>query len=260
MAFRSMNIAHIAKFNSATSSEFLSAYETFVNDKISAGAGTPHKTFAPSSFRCNRRSWFRLRGTTPDTIKNPDPTLQFTADVGTACHRIIQSNLKELLKDDWIDVKDYMSTIKCPYEYVLTQSEDSLETQIEFKDPPIRFACDGILRWNGKYVMLEIKTSEFSSWNDLCDPKEEHIDQIKCYATLLQFDTVLVLYQERQYGGLKCYEMHIKEPERDEVINRMRYVQDMVKKNLAPEGLPVGDKWCSENYCPYYKKCQEYGR
>ncbi len=261
MAFRSWEAQHLARFNSATSSEFLDFYEEYIDNKIREAAARPsHSTFAASSFRCNRRSWFRLRGVEPDNVKVVDRTLNFTAEIGTACHRIIQSNLKDALKDDWISVEDHLKSIDFPYQYSLKVDDSGFEHQIEIVSPPIRFACDGIIRWRGKKYLLEIKTSEFSSWNSMTDPKEEHVDQIKCYATLLQLSGVLFLYQDRQYGEFKCYEVKITDIERQEVLNRFEYVMDMVKKNLAPEPLPRGDKWCTSAMCPYYKKCSEYGR
>lgn len=261
MAFRGWDAQHLARFNSATSSEFLDFYEGYVDSKIREGAARPsHLTFAASSFRCNRRSWFRLRGVKPDVAKTLDKTLNFTAEIGTACHRIIQKNLKAALGDDWVSVEDHIKEINFPYEYTIKADDDGFEHQIEIVSPPIRFACDGIIRWKGKKYLLEIKTSEFSSWDNLMDPKEEHVDQIKCYATLLQLDGVLFLYQDRQYGGFKCYEVAITSIEMQEVLDRFTYVLDMVEKNLAPDPLPKGDKWCSPSMCPYYKKCSEYGR
>ena len=261
MGFRTLDFAHLARFNSSVSCSFLDRYEEFVDEKIRLDNERPsHKTFAPSSFRCDRRSWFRLRGVNPDKVKTVDRTLNFTAEIGTACHRIIQQNLVELLKDDWIPVDRYLSENPIPWKYELTPAEDSLETHVEIFDIPIRFSVDGIIRIDGKYYLLEIKTSEFSSWNDLTDPKSEHKDQILCYCALLGLSGAIVLYQDRQYGGFKCYEMKISEYDRDNVINRFYHVLDCVEKNIAPEGLPAGDKWCSSAYCPYVSKCMQYGR
>lgn len=261
MAFRSLGAQHLARFNSSVSSDFLDFYEGIVDSKIREAAESPsHPTFAASSFRCNRRSWFRIRGVQPDSVKSVDRVLNFSAEIGTACHRIIQKNLKEALKDDWISVEDHLRSIEFPYKYTLTVDESGLESQIEIESPPIRFACDGIVMWKGKKYLLEIKTSEFSSWKDMTDPKDEHIDQVKCYATLLQLDGVIFLYQDRQYGEFKCYEVKITGIERQDVLSRFEYVLDMVEKNLAPDPLPPGDKWCTPSMCPYYKKCAEYGR
>lgn len=264
MGFSPVNFDHLARFNSAVSSDFLDNYESFVDRSlVEASKSKPHQTFAPSAFRCDRRSWFRLRGVDPDAVKVPDRVLDFSAQIGTACHRMIQSNLKESLKDDWINVSNYLRGEFCEvpsYTYLLSKDDSGLETLVEVIDPPIRFACDGIIRIDGKFYLLEIKSSEYSSWNDLTDPKPQHIDQVQCYCTLLGLSDVLFVYIDRQYGGLKCYEYKVTDYTKVAVEERFKYVMKMVESNLAPEGLPIGDSWCNSSMCPYYKKCQEYGR
>lgn len=247
-------------FNSATSSDFLDAYNSYVEQKIVSNAERiPSRTFTASSFRCDRWSWFRLRGSKPE-ITAVSADLNFTADIGTACHRIIQNNLINMLGSSWISVKYHIASIDFPYEYTLEESGDGLETLIEIKTPPIRFACDGILEFNGKRYLLEIKTSEYASWNTLSEPKPKHIDQVKCYATLLNLPHVLFVYQDRQHGGLKCFEFEVKSYEMDDVKKRFDRVLDLAKRNLAPDPLPKGDSWCHPTMCPYYKLCLEYGR
>jgi hypothetical protein len=261
MAFKKLSESLTPSFNSAVSCEFLDRYESYLKSKISETKSVVRgKTFAPSSLRCNRQQWFKLRGTTPDVIDSPDLSLSFIANVGTLCHREIQENLKNSLGAGWVDVEDYMKSINVDREYSLERSKDSLETLVTFYNPPIRFACDGIVNISEKYYLLEIKTSEYSTWQTLTTAKQEHIDQVTAYSTLMKLPNVLMIYQERQYGELKCFEFVIKQSSWDDMMNRFNYVMDCVKKNLAPEGLPVGDKWCTPSYCPYYKKCQEYGR
>lgn len=258
MAFKPANLARLAKFNSAASSNFIDMYENFVDQQIAAQNAEPkHRTFAPSSMRCPRISWFRLRGVQPDEIPKPDRVLQFTADIGSACHEIIQSNLSKALGPNWIKVEDYLKLINFPYKYTLT--ENGFETQIEIDSPPIRFACDGIIFWEGKYYLLEIKTSEYASFDELTDPKEQHKDQIKVYCTIFGLAGALVLYQDRQYGGLKCYEFQVTEADRKAVLDGMNHVMEMAECNLAPERLPKGDPWCTAGHCPYYRKCKEWG-
>lgn len=261
MAFKTWNTGHLAKFNSAVSSEFLDNYESFAKDKVRAKANEPsHKTFAGSAFRCDRKSWFRIRGVQPDIVEEPDMTLNFSADIGTACHRIIQNNLKEQLGDNWLSVADYLHELNPDYKYTIDSDIDDIECKIAIEDPPIMFACDGLIKWKDKIYLLEIKTSEFNSWNELTDPKPQHIDQVKCYATLLNIHNALFLYQDRQYGGFKCYEYHVTDSDMQSIKNRFSYVMDMVKKNLAPAALPKDDPWCTSSMCPYYNKCAEYGR
>lgn len=261
MAFTPANLSRLVKFNSATSSDFVELYENFVNSKIAAKNSEPaHKTFAPSGFRCKRKMWFRLRGTEPDQIKKPDPVLNFTAEIGTAIHRIVQSNLKECLQDDYVEVDKFLDAYPIPRNYNIDKSADSLEYLIQIFDPPVRFACDGILRLNNQYYLLEIKSSEFSSFDSLTGPKDEHIEQVKCYCSLLGLDKVLFMYVDRQYGGVKVYEYKVNELDKRLILDNMSEVQSAVQSMIPPEPLPKGDKWCSPAMCPYYKKCSEWGR
>lgn len=265
MAFRNANLsAHMITFNSAVSSDFLEFYNGIIDEEIkSSNEGPKHRTFAPSQMRCDRVSWFRLRGVEPDTIKVPDRFLSYTAEVGTSCHENIQNRLIKHLGADWITVQEWVDAnpdLFKDYDMTLDTSRGN-ETLIEMRKPfPVRFACDGIIRFKGIVYLLEIKTSEFSSWNDLIEPKSKHIDQITCYSTLLHIPNVLFLYQDRNYGAFKCFEITISDAEHTKLKDRMNNVMQLVDANIAPEGLPVGDDWCSSNMCPYYKKCQSWGR
>lgn len=259
MGFRPVDFAHLAKFNSAASSDLVEKIESFWDEDIRIEDSKPSsKTIAPSSLRCLRRTWFRLRGTEPDSAKSTDRVLNFSARIGDACHTLIQSKLCRYLGDNWLSVEEYLRDNPIPHKYSL--NENGYETQIAFEDIPIRFACDGIVRILDVLRLLEIKSSDFSSWDDLTEPKPHHIKQIQCYATLLNLPNVLMVYIDRQYGGLKCYEVTVKQYEMDAINQNFKDLMLAVATNLAPEPLPKGDSWCSANMCPYFKKCKEYGR
>lgn len=257
MGFRPANIsAHTMKFNSAASGEFIELYEKLIDDEIIKESSQPkHQSFAPSQMRCDRISWFRLRGVQPDKVSIPDRTLDFSAKVGTACHEIIQNRLAHCSDVEWLSPNQFLSDQSYDFSY----DKNGYEYQIEIRYPfPIRFACDGIIRFQGKVYLLEIKTSEFSSFQELIEPKPKHMDQIRCYATLLDVDNVLVLYVDRQYGSLKCFEIVISDGEKQAVRDKMTHVMDLVEANIAPEKLPKGDPDCNSNMCPYYEKCKQW--
>ena len=258
--FKVLNMdAHTFKFNSASSSDLITIYENATDAEIRAAEEQEkHRTFAPSSFRCKRLNWFRLRGVLPDKIDVTDPVLDFSAKIGTACHELIQSRLQRALGDDWISVEDYFKLNPPEFQYILEAK--GYETFVEILDPPVRFACDGIIRLNGKIYLIEIKSSEYASFNELMQPKPYHVDQVKCYSSLLNISDVLMIYIDRQYGSLKCFETNIPLSDRLQVRNDIKVVQRAVETNIAPDGLPVGDPWCRSNMCPYYKVCKEWGR
>lgn len=255
--FKSVAAIQQARFNSANSSEFLELYETALDATILEGENaTPSRTFAPSQIRCKRVSWFRLRGVTPEQESMVDRALRFTAQVGTACHQTIQEILSSHLDTAWVDVEDYIKSHNFNYEY--SCKKNGYETSIEITKPvPIKFAPDGIIFWKDKYWLIEIKTSEHSSFEKLSEPKPQHMDQIKCYATLLGINDVLFIYQDRMYGGLKCYEVTITSADMQGIWAMFNEVQDCVAKNIAPE-KPDTTKYCNPSYCRYYNKCKEW--
>lgn len=253
--FRSANLlAHTVKFNSDASAKLLETYDEVTQAELVAASSEPkHRTFAPSQFRCDRISWFRLRGVQPDKVAQADTALDFTAVVGTACHEMIQRRLSGTAA--WLDVEKHLAE-HCLFPY--TCESKGYETLIEINDPPVRFACDGLVEIAGQRYLLEIKSSEYSSFQDLTEPKERHIDQVKCYCALINVENALVLYIDRQYGDMKCFQVRVPLYQREDVISRMKKVMDLAEARIAPDRLPKGDSWCTPSMCPYYQKCKEW--
>lgn len=228
-----------------------------MDDRIREESDHPKsQTFAPSSIRCPRISWFRLRGVQPDKIKKPDRILKFSADIGTACHEIIQRNLIDALGENWIDVESYLKYLGPRYNYTVEKS--GLETRVSIETPPVKFAVDGIIQLDSIPYLLEIKSSEYNSWKSLADPKPHHRDQVVCYATLLQLEKCMMMYIDRLYGDIKCFEVTITQAERDRTWKMFSEVQEMAEANIAPEKLPSGDRWCTPSMCAYYNKCKQW--
>lgn len=256
MTFIPIDSTPVTRYNSAISSDFLNLYESALDEVILDGeTKTPSRTFAPSQIKCKRVSWFRLRGVQPEQEEVVDRALNFTAQIGTACHQKIQEILSTKLSQNWIDVEEYLKSEPRPYEYTCVKGD--YETKIEIIDPPVKFAPDGLLLYKGQYRLLEIKTSEYSSFEKLTEPKPQHIDQVKCYCTLLGLHNALVVYQDRIYGSLKCYEVNVTDADMQQMWDMFKEVQDCVKKNIAP-AKPENTRYCSPSYCRYYNKCKEW--
>lgn len=256
MAFRSIG-ASVQRFNSASSCDLIDRYDEYLENVAREDAEkVSSQTFAPSSMRCMRKSWFRLKGTHGDA-GNISMELDFTARLGTAIHGFIQGDLSNMLGDDWIEVEEYFK--QNPPAYTYQVNHDGYETQVAVDDPPVKFSVDGIVKINGIVYLLEIKTIEFSSWQNLSNPKDEHVFQVYTYCTMLNIDHVLFMYVDRQFGGKKCYEVFVPSYRMDEVRDSMDHVLECVRNNIPPERLPWTDKWCSSSMCPYYAKCKEWG-
>ena len=262
MSFKPAGNFEACAFNDDISYHVLDAYRNkWVSDVRYNKSKPSHPTVAPSAFRCNRRIWFRLRNTKPN-YKIPsdisqDMSSDFVANIGTACHRMIQIRMKELFGKDWIDVKSYLESINFDHPYELEPSEDNLETKIRLTDVPISMSVDGILRINGELYILEIKTSEYSTFSNLSQPKDEHIAQIRCYSAILGIHKILFMYQDRMYGDIKCYTYTVPEYQGRDVMDKISEIQKCVTLNIPPDRLPWTDKWCTT--CPYNITCKEWG-
>lgn len=244
-------------FNSAISANFKDLYDNIVRERCKQDNNhLPSQTFAPSSFRCDRLSYFRLRGVPIDEDLPIDVALNFKADMGTHCHKIIQRNLKYSIGNQWVNVSDYLASH--PLKHTCSISNfDEFETQLQFFNPPVKLSCDGLLNIGDVYYLLEIKTCEYQSFKKLSSPKDEHIDQVMCYCSLLELNHALVLYQERNSGEIKCFEVTVTDDEMQNIFDRMNRVLQYVEDNIAPPKLPTGDFWCT--YCKYRKRCSQWG-
>lgn len=212
------------------------------------------RTFAPSAMRCLRKQWFRLRGAEPDFIEDPDIGLNFRAEVGTARHIAIQTRLQKALGKDWISVRDYLTESGIDIDCEI--SENGMESLVEVKYPPIKFAVDGIVRIDGRVFLLEIKTTDYSAFEQMTQQKKVHEDQVILYSSILGIRDVLFLYEDRQNGGIKSFQYRVSENDVAIAKAKMQSVMEMSERNIAPERLPKSDYMCSN--CEYARKCQEW--
>lgn len=256
MAFQPISVARLTRFNSATSCDFLDMLQSGAKAKvIEESSAKPSQTIAPSSSWCPRINWFRLRGVEPDESKEPDTDLDFTAMLGTAIHRYIQSILVKNLGEDWISVPDYLKSVglsdKCKQE----QDADGFETKLEWLDLPMRMAVDGIIRLNGTYYLLEIKSCEYETFQGLTDAKPFHIEQVKAYCSRLKLNHVIFVYIERLYGAMKVFEYTFSDDALEKVDAEYKELVLLADANVAPE-KPADKSRCTSSWCKYAERCK----
>lgn len=251
------NTMNLSNFNSSLSQQLYEDYLQKINYEVEdKQERVRDRCIAPSSIRCMRKSWFRLRGSRPSSPISVDNTLQFFAQMGDACHRIVQNRLIEMYGDLWLDVEKYLTTVYSDDEFDCEVS--GFETRVRLHTLPIKFSVDGLINIDGKPVIVEIKSVEYSVFQNLYDIKEEHLDQAICYASLLKVDSVVFIYIDRTYGDIKCFELIVTDDMKSDMMQRIDNIVVATKTNLAPPKLPSGDSWCSSNRCEYYKICKEY--
>lgn len=250
-------ISDISNYNSEQSRLLYNNYNDFIINEIkSKQVKSGSKNIAPSSVRCARKSWFRLRGSECTAANSVDTHLDFFAKVGSACHLMLQKRFVDMFGDSWLDVSEYLSTIYDTSQYACVKYD--YETNVQLLHIPIKFSVDGLIRINDTVYILEIKSIAYNSFVDLSDIKSEHKDQAICYATYLKVHNVLFVYIDRTYGDIKCYEFNVTDDMMDKMHSQVQSIIDAVDTNIPPSKLPSGDSWCNPNRCEYYKVCKEY--
>jgi CRISPR/Cas system-associated exonuclease Cas4 (RecB family) len=205
-------------------------------------------TIAPSSLACERLNYYRIINAPRE--EKSDIVLNHSAYIGKILHEKIQSRLKSIYGEDYLDVAEYIKTTKLPYT---AESEQAgLETLISIKDPPFKFACDALIRLEKIPTIIEIKSINQSYFSMLEDVADKHIDQISAYMYLLNVSRSLVLYVSRETGYIKCFTLHNS-------IESEQHIQTKVKNIMhAVETLnPPPKQKCSLcSGCAYKTVCE----
>ena len=208
---------------------------------------TPSKFISPSGMSCPIACCFKLQG-----IELPPNKESFfdrsKADAGTDRHARIQEFLSKT--PYWVNVKEYIEQQQVP---LIVLKEDGYEYLLRHKYLPIRFKCDGLLKIDGKYYVLEIKTEGERKNLDRKNFNPDHEFQGATYATTLKTEGIIWLYEGRDSCDPKTFLQLTTKGDR-QLINK--YINDIVDNKEQPfDAFCPDDNKCV--YCEYKKHCKE---
>ena len=213
--------------------------------------------YKPSSMNCIRNMYFQRIGAQKDNSKASAERSRI-GESGTAAHEYIQKHIMMMKKNgmdcEYIDVESFIKMRGLDYLVVLGKS--GIETKLFDTRYNLRFMCDGIIRYKGRYYILEIKTevSSKSMGRDGVDP--EHQTQASAYSLSLGLDEVIFLYESRDFCTWKCYLFKVTKELREELV--VKRIQDCDKYvgelKVPPMPIDAGKKLC--RYCDYASLCK----
>lgn len=240
-------------------SEFLTdlIYSIEKYDKLNEHINS--KTVSPSSMKCLRAMVFKLLGKPKDKAKIPY-TLIHICESGSQRHEALQKailNMKDMGIDcEYVNVKDYVTEHNLPLR-VGTESDFEngiYETHLYDDKNRISFLCDGIIKYKGKYFILEIKTESAGKFMKQKDVMAEHKYQATAYSLLLDIPDVMFLYENRDVLNKKVYIYTPTKQEKDKLQQKILSAIDYADKNeIPPKPVEVGCRYCS-----YKEVCDEY--
>lgn len=216
------------------------------------------KTYKPSGMNCIRFMWFQMIGAIPRQ-DSKSAELEGICESGTDRHERIQ-NAIAAMKDngidcEYIDVGEYVRSRNM--EDVEVVSKSGNETKLHNKRYNMNFLCDGVIRYKGKYYILEIKTETRDKFWQQTAVKTEHYLQGTAYSLSLEIDDVLYLYECRDNCAKKCYLLHITSDMKNDLVAKIITCDSHVENNTCPpKPQDLTKSACA--YCNYAEECKRY--
>lgn len=214
----------------------------------------PSRTYKPSSLGgCMRRVVYEVTGEPIDPGYS-DPSI---AESGTDRHARIQyvvSQMKDLGYDvEWVDVEEYLKIR--PQTGTRVVEKRGYETKLYNEVLNLSFMCDGIIRFKGRYYLLEIKTEANFKWQGRVAPEEKHRYQAAAYSVCLGIDQVIFIYEGRDFCTRKAFLYEVTEQDKQEkVLGYIEACNDYIAKGLLPPKTGFKSE-CS--YCMFTAACRE---
>lgn len=236
----------------------------FLNDldrtiQFSNHSHVPSKSIKPSALGgCYRHQWFMLTGAEADPSNIERAENITIAESGRDRHSRLQAYIMSAqslgIPIEWLDPEEEIRKIQTIGINTSVKRRDGNEVLCWNEDYQVSFKCDGIIRYRGIKMILEIKTEDHFKWIQRFSPAPAHKLQAVLYSICLGIDTVLFLYENRNYTTRKAYKVTITDAYKDQAIQRINHLLAYQRANIVP---PEEKGKCI--YCRYKRICKATG-
>ena len=238
-------------------SAFLSDLQRSIELDNAKEVRQPSQSYHPSSMNCLRNMWYQITGAEQDPT---DTTYSFVGicNSGSDIHERIQGYVQGMKDNDmdceYIDVADYVTSRNLSDLEII--GKQGMETKLYHKKLNMSFLCDGIIRYKGKYYILELKTEASFKWNERRGVDPKHYNQGIAYSIAFGLDDVIFLYISRDVLSMKAYMFEVSDDMRMELIGKIEECEEWVKKMKIPKKpSDISNKMCA--YCNYKNRCSK---
>ena len=221
----------------------------------------PSQTYKPSGMNCIRSMYYQVTGQEPDPA-NSAYRMVGICNSGSDIHQRIQQAVLDM-KDNGIDCEyinvaefvrsrglDYLDIVKEPdFEH------GDYETKLYHKTLNMSFLCDGIIKYQSKYYVLEIKSESSSKWTyrEGVEPKHEH--QGIAYPMVFNLSDTIFLYVNRDNLDMKTFMFHVTDKMKQDLVGLIEECDGYVKRMITPPKPELPKGVCS--YCSYKERCRK---
>ena len=217
----------------------------------------PSQTYKPSGMNCIRQSYYQLVGVKPDETQQ-SYTIIGICNSGTDIHERIQKAVAGMVGNDmdceYVDVAGYV--LSRGLSDIDIVSKQGMETKLYNSKYNISFLCDGIIKYKGRYYILEIKTESSYKWSNRTAVDPGHYNQATAYSLSLGINDVLFVYINRDIFDMKSYLFTVTDDMKQQLVAYIlecdKYLEDKV---TPPKPYLVAKKTCE--YCMYKNLCRQ---
>lgn len=212
----------------------------------------PTDRYRPSSLAdgCCRMIYYQRKGLGYSEKK--DSTLAEICENGTDRHERIQNAVRNIPGLVWLDVEEVVAEAQAQgiNTTFISWDEKRVEAKCHNSDLNINFLCDGIIKYKGKEVILEIKTIHQFGFSKLKAPLEKHIRQAVCYSIAMGIDYVLFFYEDRNFLKKKAFLYHITEEDKKSITDKIDFIEEALVSNTVPPREKDKCLYCDrKDYC-----------
>ena len=218
----------------------------------------PSCSYTPSGMKCMRQSYYQITGAQEDT-----PTSSYTGvgicNSGSDIHERIQTAVSQMKDNgfdcEYVDVAKFVKSRKLDYLDIVEKK--GMETKLYHKDLNIRFLCDGIIKYQNRYYILELKTETSNKWFTRQGVDKYHYNQAVAYSAALGLDNVIFVYISRDTLDMKSYMFEVTEDMRYKMYDYIATCDAYIEKKKCPPKPDTDKKTCE--YCHYKEQCRKDG-
>lgn len=215
------------------------------------------QTYKPSSMNCMRASYYTITGVESDK-EDTSYILEGICNAGTDIHIRTQNAVMRMKENgmdcEWVDVEKFVKSRNLTDLEIVSKTDT--ETKLYNRRYNISFMCDGIVKYKGRYYILEFKTETAYKWSmrQGVDPKHEH--QAMAYSLSFGIDEVIFIYINRDVLDMKSFMFNVTSDMKNELVGYILECDTYMKrKKVPPKPDDASPKKCQ--YCSYKTQCRK---
>ena len=218
------------------------------------GYRKPSQTYKPSGMNCIRSMYYQVVGREVKPSTNGYMMIGI-CNSGTDIHIRVQDAISKMKDNDidceYVDVAEFVRTREL--KDLEIKEQNGFETKLYHKRFNMSFMTDGIIRYNGKYYILEIKTEASFKWQPRTDVDQKHHNQATAYSVAFGLDDVIFIYVNRDVLDMKAYLYHVTDEMRQDLVCKIVECDGYMVRGVTPPKPDISKREC--NYCMYKEIC-----